>query len=120
MLKILPLSAAFAVFLGSVAHAQAPATEAGANAPAPRLICQYVVGAEPGAKPEKLCLTKAEWNGMAAADGKDANRIVCHYEEMPGTRFRSAKVCMPASQWAEQKRLEREAIEQIQRSTPRF
>jgi hypothetical protein len=114
------LLAATALFFGSIALAQAPATDAGANSPAPRKVCQYVVKAEPGATPEKMCLTKAEWDGKALADAKDANRLVCHYEQVPGTRFRSAKVCMPASQWAEQRRLEREAIEQIQRSTPRF
>ena len=62
-------------------------------------------------------MTKAEWEAKKVADLKDANRIVCRYEQQPGTRFRSAKICMPASQWAEQRRLEREAIDHIQQST---
>jgi hypothetical protein len=80
-------------------------------------VCETVVSAERGAKPYKLCMTRAEWKAKKIADAKDPNRIVCHYQELPGTRFRSAKVCMPASEWDNQRLRERQAIEQIQMRT---
>lgn len=106
----------------SVAAAQQPAPAAKAAPPAQDvgslfgIVCQYVVTAQVGAKPTKLCLTKAEWEAKKMADARDATRIVCKYDRLPGTRFRSAKVCLPATQWDENRRLEREAVESIQRS----
>ena len=86
-------------------------------APNPRgegQICKSVVSAERGAKPYKLCMTQAEWEAKKIADAKDANRIVCHYDEQLGTRLRVSKVCMPASDWDAQRQGDREAVERAQ------
>ena len=80
-------------------------------------VCKTVVSAEPGAKPHKLCMTRAEWDAKKVADAKDANRIVCRYEEVPGTRFRSRKVCQPASEWDNQRQLQRQELERVQMQT---
>jgi hypothetical protein len=80
-------------------------------------VCKTVVSAEPGAKPYQLCMTQAEWEAKKIADAKDANRIVCHYEEVPGQRFRSTKVCMPASEWDVQRMRERQEVERVQMQT---
>ncbi len=112
MFRIMTL-AAFA--LGSAVYAapQSPSAVGAANAP---LACKFVVTAESGAKPFQMCLTKSEWAQREAKANRDANRIVCRYQEVPGSRFRSKKICQPASAWAEHRRLEREQVEQIQRS----
>lgn len=77
-------------------------------------ICQMVVSSERGAKPYKLCLNRSEWDARRIADAKNANRMVCHYQERPGTKFRSAKVCMTAAEWANERIRNRQAVEQIQ------
>ena len=48
------------------------------------------------------------------AESKNVNRMVCRYQEQPGTRFRSYKICLPQSEWDNQRLRERQAIEQIQ------
>ena len=116
----MPRGSAFLVLVcgaGVAIAAAAPEAFPPAQAPAQdQKVCQYVVSADVGAKPYQLCLTKAEWDAKKAEDAKDATRMVCRYEEVPGTRFRSAKVCQPKSAWDEARRLDREAVEQIQRS----
>jgi hypothetical protein len=100
------------------AGAAALATPPSDIAPTPQVvepqICKSVVSAERGAKPYKLCMTRAEWEAKKIADAKDANRIVCHYDEQLGTRLRVSKVCMPASEWDAQRRADREAVERAQ------
>ena len=100
----------------AIAAAQSEAPPVAKAPPDEKKICQSVVSADIGAKPYQLCQTKAEWDAKKAEDAKDATRMVCRYEEMPGTRFRSAKICQPKSAWDEARRLDREAVEQIQRS----
>ena len=102
------------------AGAAALATPPSNVAPTPQSeppICKTVVSAERGAKPYKLCMTQAEWEAKKIADAKDANRIVCHYDEQLGTRLRVSKVCMPASEWEAQRRGDREAVERAQMQT---
>lgn len=50
----------------------------------------------------------------AAAVPSDPNRMICRAQELTGSRLKAAKVCMTAQQWAEQKALDREAIEKVQ------
>jgi hypothetical protein len=95
----------------SALPAQAPADPAPGE---PAKICKSVVGAERGATPYKMCLTRAEWEAKKIADAKDATRLVCHYEEQPGTRFRSTKVCLTAAEWENQRQLERRDVERMQ------
>jgi hypothetical protein len=83
----------------------------------PPAICKMVVSAEIGAKPYQMCMTKAEWEAKRIADAKDPNRMVCHYAEESGTRFRSAKVCMTAIEWENQRQLDRREVERIQMQT---
>lgn len=110
------IAGTLAILLTSPASAT-PVTTIGSPATTPAKICKHVVSAERGAKPYQMCMTKAEWAAKAAADAKDANRIVCRYEEVPGTRFRGRKICMSAAEWANQRFEERQAIERIQNST---
>ena len=101
----------------SSAAAAAPRASSAVAAANPQAVCKYVVSAQPGARPFQMCLTKSEWAARDAKASRDANRMECRYEDVPGSRFHSKKICQPASAWAEHKRLEREAIEAIQRNT---
>ena len=100
---------------GSAAFATTAAEVASPKQLAQPQVCETVVSAEPGAKPYKLCMTRAEWDAKKIADAKDANRIVCRYEEVPGSRFRSKKICMAASAWEDQRLRDRQEVERIQR-----
>lgn len=55
---------------------------------------------------------------QAIKNANDPNQIVCQKEERIGTRLISDRVCMSKSQWAEQKRLTRQTIEQVQVQRP--
>lgn len=44
-------------------------------------------------------------------------RVICRKIEEVGTRLGGKRVCMTASQWAEQQRVEREAVEEAQRKS---
>jgi hypothetical protein len=94
---------------GTAAISQAP--------PAPsvddsKIVCKYVVA--PGAEPYRKCMSKGDWALKQTKDSKDANRIVCHYEDVPGSRLKGQKICQPASAWAEDQRVAREATERVQ------
>lgn len=49
-----------------------------------------------------------------AKNGLDPTEIVCEKVEQIGTRLASNRVCMTRSQWAEQKRLNRQEIDRVQ------
>ena len=83
----------------------------------PGNVCKHVVSIEPGTKPYRVCMTKAEWKVMEAADAKNPNRIVCRYIEHSGSKFKSYKVCMTAAEWENSRQRDRQAIERIQSST---
>lgn len=53
-----------------------------------------------------------------AKPGFDPNEVVCQKEEDTGSRLSSHKVCMTRSQWAEQRRLDRQEIDKIQTQRP--
>ena len=63
-------------------------------------------------------MQEADWAMKQAKDSKNANRIVCHYEDVPGSRLQGQKICQPASAWAEDRRAAREATEKVQMGTP--
>ena len=48
----------------------------------------------------------------------DPNQIVCQKEQRLGSRLVVDRVCMPRSQWSEQKRLTRQTIDQVQIQRP--
>lgn len=88
----------------------------GTSADSAKPICKYVLAADPGAKPYQLCQTQAQWDALEAQYAKNANRMVCHYEEMPGTRVEAHKVCGPQSAWEQRRQDAREETERIQMS----
>ena len=47
---------------------------------------------------------------------KDPNRKICEVIERIGSRLAVDRVCMTAAQWEEQKRLQREHVEGVQRN----
>jgi len=113
------LAAGLAV--GGVSFASTSSDQASApaatQAPDQPKICKMVVSAERGAKPYQMCMTKAEWDAKKIADAKDPNRMICHYEEQVGTRFRSNKVCMTAMEWENARQADRREVERIQMQT---
>ena len=44
----------------------------------------------------------------------DPNQVVCEKQEETGSRLSAHKVCMTRSQWAEQRRLDRQEIDKAQ------
>ena len=106
------------VTLAAGAAALAAADQSTAVQPSsPDRVCKMVASAEPNTRPFEMCQSKAEWDAKAIADAKDANRIVCHYEDEPGTRLRSRKICQPASAWNARTQGDREQVEGIQMKT---
>ena len=51
-----------------------------------------------------------------SAKSKDPNRIICEKIQETGSRLNTRKTCMTAAQWVEQRRRDREAIEEAQRN----
>ena len=99
------------VALGQSLAEPAPAASEDPNS---QKLCKMVVTAERGSKPFEMCMTKAEWAAKAIADAKDPNRLICQYEEVPGTRVRNRKVCLTAAVWEQRRLDDRQAIEKIQ------
>ena len=111
------LLAAAGLAVAAASFASASPEPATAPASDQQKICKTVVSAEPGTKPYQMCMTKAEWDAKKIADAKDPNRMVCHYEEQIGTRFRSNKVCMTAMEWENARQADRREVERIQMQT---
>ena len=95
--------------------ASASGASPGASQDPSKVVCKYVLSAQPGAEPYKLCQSNAQWQALEDAYAKDANRMVCHYEDMPGTKINGHKVCGPLSAWKDRQAEAREATETIQR-----
>jgi len=47
---------------------------------------------------------------------KDPNEVVCEKTEIIGTRLGARKVCATRAEWAEKRKLDREAVDQAQRT----
>jgi hypothetical protein len=52
---------------------------------------------------------------QAPANGYDPNERICESIPMIGSRLAKKKVCATRAEWAEKKRLDRQAVEQAQR-----
>lgn len=121
MIKLILASAA--VLIGSTASAseaaQAPAVPAEVSAQDPNVICKYVVAAGPARdnKPYQLCQSKEAWAAKEAADAKDATRMVCHYQEIVGSRLKAGKQCQTADKWAEDQLEAQQHVQEIQART---
>lgn len=104
-----------AVSAGSIALA--PAASAPAGQEGSKVVCKYVLASDPRALPYKLCQTNAQWAALEATYAKDADRMVCHYEDIPGTKTSGHKVCGPLSAWTDRQMQAREMTEKIQMGT---
>ncbi len=51
-----------------------------------------------------------------APAAKNSNEIVCERIEVIGTRLGSKRVCGTRAEWAEKRKLDREAVDQAQRA----
>jgi len=80
-------------------------------------VCKWVVTEEEGAKPFEMCMSKAQWTAKEIEDAKDPNRMVCRIGARPDSRVGAQKTCKPASQWAEDQRLEQQQIQDLQMRT---
>ena len=81
------------------------------------MVCKWVITEEEGVKPFEMCMSKAQWKAKEAADAKDPNRMVCRIDSRPDSRVGAQKTCKPASQWAEDQRLEQQMIQDLQART---
>jgi hypothetical protein len=93
---------------------QGVAAGGGMSADATKPICKYVLAADPGGQPYELCQSQAQWDALEAQYAKDANRMVCHYEELPGTKLGAHKICGPQSAWEQRRMDAREETEKMQ------
>ncbi len=117
MIRSLILAALAAATAGAFAWPQSGS--AATSLPADtKPVCKYVLASEPGALPYQLCQSKAQWATLEAQYAKDGNRMVCHYEDMPGTKLGAHKICGPSSAWEARQQQAREATERIQMMTP--
>jgi len=57
---------------------------------------------------------QAQPQQQSAKKALDPNQVVCEKEEETGSRLSSHRVCMTRSQWAEQRRLNRQEIDRDQ------
>jgi len=48
----------------------------------------------------------------------DPNEVICEKEQDSSSRLASKRVCMTRSQWAEQRRLDRQDVEKAQTQVP--
>lgn len=54
-------------------------------------------------------------SGPSTAAKEDPNRIICEKVQETGSRLNARKTCMTAAQWVEQRKRDREAVEDAQR-----
>lgn len=114
MLKFIAATAVAGLASTALAYQPGPVPAAQATAGDPGIVCKYVVAAGRDNKPYQLCQSKAKWASKAAADAKDANRMVCRYEQETASRIKVGKRCQTAEQWAEEERETRQHVEEIQ------
>lgn len=111
MFRMMIASALFgAIAIGSVSM-----VSAASSADGEAKVCKWVTGKDHGVKPFQMCMTKAEWAAKEERDAQDPNRIVCRYEDVPGTKLKGRRVCQPASAWAEDRAMHREQVELMQK-----
>lgn len=65
-----------------------------------------VLGAAPAS-------SQSQPTGQPAAQ-KDPNRVICQRVEQIGSRLMSKRICMTAAQWDEQRRQDRQALQDLQ------
>jgi hypothetical protein len=98
---------------GQATVGTAPQSDATSAEPSTK-ICKSVVAADPAAKPYQLCLSKSAWAARDKIAAQDATRMVCHYVEYTGGKFKAYKVCMPDAEWENQRQRDRQWIDHTQ------
>ncbi len=114
MMKPIVVAAMFLSGISVSAGPAQPTAGEGGVAANSKPVCKFVLASDAGAQPYKLCQSKAQWTAMEAAYAKDANRMVCHYEDVPGTKVGGHKLCGPQSAWEARRAEAREQVEKIQ------
>jgi hypothetical protein len=71
-----------------------------------------------GSVPAFAQTAPAQQQQQSAKADKDPNEVVCEKQEETGSRLVSQRVCMTRSQWAEQRRMNRQDVEKIQVQRP--
>jgi len=64
-----------------------------------------------------VATTSAAQESAKPKAARDPNQIVCKKEEVLGSRLQTRKVCMTRAEWAEQRQIDRHAVEQSQTNT---
>ena len=59
-------------------------------------------------------LAQADQQRQSANKAVDPNQMICEKEQETGSRLASKRVCMTRSQWAEQRRLDRQDVDRAQ------
>jgi hypothetical protein len=114
MARFIGAIAALGLASRAFAYQPEPVPAAQPTAGDPDIVCKYVVAAGRDDKPYQLCQSKAKWAAKAAADAKDANHMVCRYQQETASRIKVGKRCQTADQWAEEERETRQHVEEIQ------
>lgn len=60
-------------------------------------------------------VTTSSQPAATAKRANDPNRMICEREDEIGSRLGGKKVCKTAAQWDEQRRVQRETVEGVQR-----
>jgi invasion protein IalB len=58
--------------------------------------------------------TQTSTQSAAINKNNDPNRIICEKQQEVGSRLNSRKICMTAQQWEEQRRRDRESLQDAQ------
>ena len=116
---ILSTAAILSASMASAAEAGQAPEAAVQSATADDTVCKYVVAAGRARdnKPYQLCQSKEAWAAKAAADAKNANRMICRYEEVTASRLRVGKQCQTADKWAQDELEARQHVQEIQART---
>ena len=59
-------------------------------------------------------VAQADQQQQSAKKTLDPNQVVCEKQEETGSRLATKRVCMTRSQWAEQRRLDRQDVDKAQ------
>lgn len=63
-------------------------------------------------------VAQADQQQQSTKKAPDPNQVVCEKQEETGSRLATKRVCMTRSQWAEQRRLDRQDVEKAQMQAP--
>ena len=78
-------------------------------------VAQQPAAQAPASPPQQVTV-----NGTKASEKRtpDPNQVICEKQQDTSSRLVTKRVCMTRSQWAEQRRLDRQEIEKLQTERP--